>query len=326
MSYPRPYAALALLILAMAAGSVAGCTGSDEAAPAGPSASSAEAGEEGAADPSASTIVVTAGNGEVTFSDTPDAIVSLSPSLTEILFAVGAESQVIAVDSESDYPAGTPITDLSSFRPNVEAIGALEPDLVLLARDRDGIVASLEGVGIPVLLLEPPSGVEEVYDQIRTIGRATGNVQPADDLITAMQDDIDDLLVSAPVHDEPVNYFYELSGDYHTLTSDTFVGAVMDGAGLTNIADGVDGEAGAFPQLSAEYVLGADPALVFVAHTDGSMPTFDEIAGRSGWADLRAVTEGNVVVLDPDIASRWGPRLVDLVITVVEASSTVSSG
>jgi iron complex transport system substrate-binding protein len=271
-------------------------------------------------------VVVTADNGEVTLSEVPDAIVSLSASHTEILFAIGAGEQVIAVDSASDYPEDTPITDLSGFRPNVEAIAALEPDLVLLARDSDGVVDALENAGIPVLLLETPSGIEEIYGQIETIGRATRHVQVADDLLSDLQHDIDGLLASVPERAEPVRYFYELSGDYHSLTSDTFVGSVMQAAGLASIADGIDRGAGSFPQLSAEYVLDADPDLVFVAHTDGSVPTVEEIAGRAGWADLTAVQEGNVVMLDADIASRWGPRVVELVIAVVEASSVVDAG
>jgi iron complex transport system substrate-binding protein len=333
MSHPRRSPVLALLSgLLILLG--AACSDS-EPDPAGPATSADSADDsadgsvagddEGAVDQATGPVTVTADNGELTFTDTPAAIVSLSPSLTEILFAIGADDQVIAVDSSSDYPEGTPITDLSGFQPNVEAIGALEPDLVMLARDRDGVVGALEAAGIPVLLLESPSGVEEVYTQIETIGQVTRHVQTADDLVTAMQDDIDSLVLAVPLRDEPLDYFYELSGDYHSLTSDTFVGSVMESIGLVNIADGVDGAAGTFPQLSAEHVLGADPDLVFVAHADGSVPTPDELAGRPGWADLGAVQSGNVVFLDPDIASRWGPRLVELVISIVDATSAVGA-
>jgi len=264
-------------------------------------------------------VTVSGENGEVTISERPSAIVSLSPSLTEIVFAVGAGDQVIAVDRSSDYPEGAPMTDLSGFRPNVEAIGALGPDLVLLARDRDDIAATLEGVGIQVLVLGSASTLDEVEGQILALGAATGHADAAEALSASAVATVEDLLASAPGSDEPLRYFYEASSDYHSLTSATLVGSILSAAGLVNIADGVDPAAGVFPQLSAEYVLAENPEMIFVAHTDGSVPTLDEISARDGWSDLQAVLAGDVVLLDPDVASRWGPRVVDLAGAIVAA-------
>lgn len=264
-------------------------------------------------------VTVVADNGDVTIEESPDAIVVLSPSLTEMLYAIGAGDQVIAVDTSSDHPEGTPITDLSGFRPNVEAIGELGPDLVVLGRDRDDIVATLGDIGVPVLLLEAAADLDEVYGQITTLGSATGHTAEAAELVDTMRTDIDELVASVPERDEPLRYFYELSGDYHTITSDTFVGSILGRLGLESIADGVDPAAGPFPQISAEYVLDTDPDLVFFAHGDGSVPTDAEVAARPGWDRLSAVTDGGLVFLDVDVASRWGPRLVELVDAVVAA-------
>ena len=97
--------------------------------------------------------VIEAANGTVEITARPEAIVSLSPTATEMLFAIGAGDQVVAVDEFSYYPEEAPVTELSGFTPNLEAIGAYAPDLVVVANDLDGIVGALEAVGVPVLLL-----------------------------------------------------------------------------------------------------------------------------------------------------------------------------
>lgn len=258
------------------------------------------------------------GNGEVTLESRPERIVVLSASLTETVFAVGAGTQVVAVDGYSNYPAGVPTSDLSGFRPNVEAIGALEPDLVLLSRDADDIVATLADIGIQALVLPSAGSLEDVYAQIGAVGSATGHVDEAAALAARMRSEIDAQLARLGGVTVPAAFFYEMSDDYKTLTSDTFVGSILAEVGMVNVADGVDPAAGPYPQLSAEYVLEADPEQVFIAHTDGSVPTLDELAARPGWSTLQAVVDGNVIFLDTEIASRWGPRVVDLVTEIVD--------
>lgn len=270
-------------------------------------------------------VTVTADNGEVTIDEEPTAILSLSPSITEMLYAVGAGDQVAAVDTSSNYPEEAPQTEMSGFRPNVEAIGELEPDLVFLARDRDDVVSTLESVGLTVVLLESAEDLEDVYSQIETVGTATGHPDEGRAVAEEVEAGVQNALADLPERDEPLTYFYALTPDYNTLTSDTFVGALMSAAGLENIADDADPEAGSYPQLTAEYVLDTDPDIVFIAHADGSVPTEDELAARSGWSDLTAVQEGNVVMLDPDISSRWGPRVVDLLETVAEVISEIET-
>lgn len=270
-------------------------------------------------------VSVRAEQGEVTIAARPERIVSLSPSLTEMLYAIGAGSQVAAVDQHSDYPAGTPVTDLSGFRPNIEAIGGHEPDLVVLANDRDGAVGALTNLGIPTLLLSSPDHLDGVYHQIDVLGAATGHPAEATDVAARLRADID-RIASSRDRDDPLRYYYELSASYHSVTSDTFTGELLRLAGLASVADGVDPAAGGYPQLSAEYILDADPDVIFLAYAGGDTPTPDAVAVRPGWERLKAVRDNRVVVLDADLASRWGPRLADLLRVVVDATAAVPTG
>ena len=144
------------------------------------------------------------------------------------------------------------------------------------------------------------------------------------DTVATMRDQIDALVAQVPEREAPLTYFYELADDGNTVTSSTFIGNVLSMAGLTSIADPAPDAAGGYPQLGAEAVLAADPAFIFLAHSDDSVPTPDEIAARPGWSELQAVRDGHVVALDPDIASRWGPRVVDLLAAVVAATSATT--
>ena len=306
-------------VLGVAALLLAGC-GDD----AGPAAVATTTAAPAAPSEPAFPVTVTAENGDVEIAARPQRIVSLSPSLTEILFAVGAGDQVVAVDQYSDFPAGTPVTDLSGFRPNVEAVAAHEPDLVVVASDRDGVVGALGALDIPTLLLPSADGLDDVYAEIDALGRATGHADTAQALAGQVRADLAAIAATVPAREQPLRYFYELSDGLHSATSETFVGELLGLAGLTSIADGVDAAAGGFPQLSAEYVLDADPDVVFLAHTDGTGQDPAEVGARPGWADLRAVKKGAVVVLDADVSTRWGPRIVDLLRSVVDVTNAIA--
>jgi iron complex transport system substrate-binding protein len=307
------FRALAAALLAGALVLAAGC--GDEDSDAGATASGDAQGDF--------PVTVESEQGEVTIDARPERIVSLSASLTEMLYAVGAGDQVVAVDRFSDYPEGTPTTDLSGLRPNVEAIAGYDPDLVVLANDRDGVVAAIEALGVPVLLLPSADRVRDVYREIEVVGAATGHADGAAGVNDEIRAELDEIAASAPERDEPVTYFYELSDTFHSVTSDTFIGELLGLVGLVSIADEADPAAGGFPQLSAEYVLEADPDVVFLAHTDGTTPTPAEVAARPGWDQLDAVEDGRVVVLDTDIAARWGPRIPELLQAAVDATEGV---
>jgi iron complex transport system substrate-binding protein len=261
----------------------------------------------------------------VVIPEQPDAIVSLSATATEILFAIEAGNQVIAVDDQSNFPAEAPISDLSGLTPNLESIVALSPDLVVVAYDADGIVAALTTAGIPVLVQPAAITLDDTYTQISELGTATGQKAKAEELGAQMKADIDSAIAQLPVEATNLSYYHELDDTLYSVTSTTFIGAVYALAGLTNIADEATDAASGYPQLSAEFIVAADPALIFLADTKCCGQTAETVAQRPGFAELSAVTSGNVVELDDDIASRWGPRTVDFVKAVVDAVTKVNS-
>ena len=258
--------------------------------------------------------------------EAPERIVSLSPTATEMLFAIEADDQVVAVDDQSNHPAEAPRTDLSGFEPNVEAIVAEDPDLVVLSDDTGDVVAGLEAVDVEVLVLPAATTLEDSYDQIEDLGAATGHEEEAADVVQGMQDEIEEITSSLPEReDDPPTYYHELDQTLYTATSSTFIGEVYGLVGLENIADAADDGSG-YPQLSAEYVLEQNPDLIFLADTKCCGQTAETVAARPGWAELDAVRSGRVVELDDDVASRWGPRVVDLLRTVADEVARVPAG
>ena len=265
-------------------------------------------------------VTVIAGNGEVTIEQRPGRIVSLAPTATEVLFAIGAGEQVVAVDEFSNYPEEAPTTDLSGFEPNLEAVADLDPDLVVVSDDLNDIVSALTAVGIPVIHHPAAVSLDDAYTQIEQLGAATGNPEAAAELVAAMASDIDDLSGSVPDRADPLTYYHELDGSLFTVTSATFIGEMYGLAGLENIADAAEGADTLYPQLSAEYIIESDPDLIFLADTQCCGESAETVAARPGWDQITAVTSGAVFALDDDIASRWGPRVVDLLETIVAAT------
>ena len=255
-------------------------------------------------------VTIDAANGAVTLASEPGAIVSLSSTATEMLFAIGAGPQVTAVDDQSNYPAEAPISDLSGYEPNVEAIAAKQPDLVVVADDTAGLTAGLGKLGIPVLSLPAAQSFEDIYTQIEQLGAATGNVGGAAELVGQMQTDIDAVVQSLPERSTPLTYFHELDNTLYSATSKTFIGQVYALLGLENIADAADDGSG-YPQLSQEFLIQTDPDLIFLADTICCGQSAETVAARPGWDQLSAVQNGHVVPLSDDVVSRWGPRVVD---------------
>jgi iron complex transport system substrate-binding protein len=261
-------------------------------------------------------VTLMAANGEVTIQARPERIVSLSPSGTEMLFAVGAGDQVVAVDDNSDYPPDAPTTDLSGFEPNVEAVAEFEPDLVVLSDDVNDIVSALEALDVPVLHQPAARTLGDTYTEIEQLGVATGHVAEAAEVVASMRSEIEELSVSLPEFEEPPTYYHELDQSFFSVTSSTFIGQIYSLAGLENVADAAK-KGGPYPQLSAEFIIDADPDLIFLSDTRCCGVTAEKVARRPGWSQITAVRSGGVVELDDDIASRWGPRVVDFLRVVV---------
>ncbi|MFI0481471.1 ABC transporter substrate-binding protein [Actinomadura sp. 9N215] len=270
----------------------------------------------------AKTVTVQAANGAVEVPANPKRIVSLSPTHTETLFAIGAGSQVVAVDDYSSYPANAPRTKLSGFKPNAEAVIAYKPDLVVLSDDLGGIVKALEKVKVPVLLEPAATKLDEAYDEINDLGRATGHTTEATKVVDGMRTEIQKT-VAASSKAKGLTFYHELDNQLHSVTSKTFVGQVYGLFGLRNIADAADKASGGYPQLSREYLLKQDPDLIFLADTKCCGQNTGAIAKRPGWSDLDAVKNKGVVEIDDDVASRWGPRLPEFVKTIGDAVQKV---
>ncbi len=259
-------------------------------------------------------VTIDAPNGPVTIEEQPVKIVSLSPTSTEMLFAVGAGGQVVAVDNQSNYPEEAPVTDLTGFEPNLEAIAGYGADLVVLMYDPGDVIAGLEALGIPVIMHPAATSLDDAFAQIEQIGAATGHIDEAALLVASMSRDIDAAVEAANGAD--VTYYHELSPDLYTVTSSTFVGSLYAMFGMVNIADDADPDGFGYPQLSAEHIIDADPLMIFLADTKCCNQSADTVAGRPGWGTLTAVQAGAITELDDDVASRWGPRIVEFVSSI----------
>lgn len=268
-------------------------------------------------------VTIAAANGDVTIEARPEQIVSMSATATEMLYAIGAGDQVVAVDSTSNYPPDAPITDLSAFEPNAEAVSTYDPDLVVISDDINELVASLGALEIPVIQAPAAVTIDDTYTQIEQLGAATGHVGEAAELVGQMQTDIDRLVESVPEFDEPPTYYHELDDTLFSVTSETFIGEIYALTGLENIADDDANAELLYLQLSDEFILSADPDLIFLADTKCCGTDAEAVAQRPGWDRLTAVRTDGVVELDDDIASRWGPRVVDLLEVITERVATL---
>ena len=253
-------------------------------------------------------------------------IVSLSPTATEMLFAIGAGAQVVAVDDQSNYPPEAPKSALSGFTPNVEAIAAYQPDLVVIADNPGDLQASLTKIGVTVILQAPAENLDDSYAQIAELGAATGHAAEASALNDRIRSRVAELAAGLPQTVKGMTYYHELDPTLFTASSKTFIGSVYALLGLVNIADEADATGSGYPQLNAEYVLKADPDVIFLADTKCCAQNAASLAQRPGWADITALRNNAVVELDDDIASRWGPRVVTFIEVVAAKLQVVPAG
>jgi iron complex transport system substrate-binding protein len=264
--------------------------------------------------------------GDLTLEAQPVSIISLSPTATEMLYAIGAGSQVVAVDEYSNFPAEAVAlgTKLSGFEPNIEAISSYSPDLVIVSYDPGTLVEQLGTLNIPVFVAGAAMSLENVYEQIEQLGVLTGHSQAAIEVSKTLQTGIEDAVASVKFSDPPLSYYYELDNTYYSVTSNTFVGQIFNLFGMRNIADNVE-SGNDYPQLSAEVIVSSDPDFIFLADTKCCAQDATTVAARDGWGGLKAVTANQIVELDDDVASRWGPRVLDLITAIRDAVVTANS-
>jgi iron complex transport system substrate-binding protein len=270
--------------------------------------------------PAAFPVTIDAANGAVTIDHQPTSIVSLSPTATEMLFAIDAGDQVKAVDKNSDYPANAPHTGLDAYQLNAEAVANYRPDLIIASGLTPQQMKQLTALQVPVLDEPAAQNLDGTYEQLTQLGEATGHRADAAAEVAKLKQQVAQVTKTVAASG-PHTYYYELDQTYYSVTSSTFVGSVLKLLGLHSIADAAKGAAasGGYPQLTEEYILNANPDYVFLADTKCCKQSPATVAKRPGWSTLSAVQDGRVVPLDDDIASRWGPRIVDLMKTVAHA-------
>jgi iron complex transport system substrate-binding protein len=335
VSVPTRVPLVAAAVAVATAAALAGC-GSSSSSSASSAASSAAASSPALSSPALSSaaaaaqfpVTVTTSSGPVMIKAKPARIVSLSPTATEDLYAVGAGAQVVAVDSDSDDPASAPVTKLSGLTPNIEAIAKYNPAVVIAPENTGGLVTGLTKLGIPVLIEPPAVTLADAYAQIDQIGQATGHLAQAAQTVTSMKTQIAATVKQAGSSHPSLTYYYEVSANpYYSAASSTFIGQVVSLFGLKNIADAADKAAdGGYPELTEEYILKAQPKIIFLADNqsaDGGQ-TAAIVSARTGWSAIPAVKDHEVIGLNDDIASRWGPRLPQLVDEIAQAVEQAS--
>jgi iron complex transport system substrate-binding protein len=268
-----------------------------------------------AAAPAAAITITDALGRQVTLDGPPARIVSLAPSVTEILFAIGAGPQVVGVTKFCTFPpeadALPEIGGFSTKSISLEAIVGLEPDLVVAGTaSQQPVVEQLEQLAVPVVVLAPKS-FEEVYANIAQAGYLTGHVEQATAVVDAMRTRVDAVtarVATIPAEERPTVYWEVYDEPLTTAGPETFIGQLIDLAGATNsFADASED----YPQVSAEAVFARDPQVILGPNSQSMKLTLDAVGQRPGWADVRAVRDERIYLLDGDIVSRPGPRLAD---------------
>jgi iron complex transport system substrate-binding protein len=296
------------LLLAIGLVVAAACGDDDETDPEPSPESETSQGATGAETDEPFPLTLTRSDGaDLTIEQAAERIVSLDPAATEILYAIGAGDQVVAADLFSNYPdEARAKARLDAYQPSPEAILAEEPDLVLMFANETGAVDVLDDLGAAVLYLEVPGSLEGIYDRIELYGRITGHEEEASALADSMAEQVDAVVeIVADVEQGP-RVFHELDATLFTVSPSSFIGDLYELLKAQNIADDSAGE---FPQLTSEAVIAADPEVIILADEEfGQTP--DTVRARPGWSVITAVVEGRVHGVDPDIASRPGPRIV----------------
>ena len=261
---------------------------------------------------SPSTVPVTVNDQEgkpLTLPKQPKAIISFSPGVTEILFAIGAGPQVIAADQFSDYPAEAKALKqrVKYTGPDVESALALSPDLVIMSRAQRTSVERFRSAGLPVFYTPEPDSLDAIVENVRMWGRLTGHPTEANRVADDMRARIEAVKTTvAPVTEGP-RAFYELSDSLVSAGDKTFIGSILTLLKAKNVATGAATD---FPQLTAEAVISRDPQVIFLADASSAGQNLETLRKRPGWTSISAVRDGKVYPVDPNIGNRPGPRIV----------------
>lgn len=259
---------------------------------------------------------------EIVVDTPPLRIVSLAPSVTESLFAIGAGDLVVGRTEYCDFPAEVEslptIGGFAASSISVETILDLEPELVIGGSTYQAeVIDALESAGINAFIIQPAS-VEEIFDSLQLLGMVTDRQEGADILVEDMQSRIDAVaeIVSTIPEEERLTVFFEVWHEpLMTTTLQTFLGELIQIAGGVNIFADIEED---YPAVSAEQILEADPDVILGPSSHGDQLTVEVISSREGWGDLTSVQNEAIYLIDGNMISRSGPRIAEALETIAE--------
>ena len=246
-------------------------------------------------------------NRSVTVPKRPERIVSIGPSITEFLFALGAGPRVVGVDDFSDEPAAAnQIDKVGGIKVNFEKVVSLKPDLVLSVKFSDGTIEKLASAGLLVLVVDPQSAGDVARTAI-LLGRAVGS--DGETMARDIQKRVDDVRTKTSSAATKPRVYHEIDASdptkIFTVGPGSYIHDLIEIAGGVNIAARATS---AYPQLSAEEILRSDPEIIVLAAADYSAKP-DQVAARAGWSAISAVKNKRIVTIAPNLINRPGPRV-----------------
>ncbi|GAB6100461.1 ABC transporter substrate-binding protein [Halanaerocella petrolearia] len=255
-------------------------------------------------------------NNKVRLNKKPQRIISLAPNHTETLFTLGLEDRIVGVTEYADYPQpATKVTGVGNIKePNLEKIIQLQPDLVLAAASNPkSVIRRLRKLGVNVIGLNPQT-IDEIMTTINLVGKVTDKESKADKVTTEMKNKVEKVTnkVKRNVKKRPKVFYEVWKKPLYTAGPNTFINNLISLAGGVNIA--YDAQS-AWPQYSFESLLAKNPA-VYLATNKVSKK---EIMKRDKFQDIKAIKEGRVYILNPDIVNRAGPRIVTALEEIAKA-------
>ena len=236
-------------------------------------------------------------------------VVSLSTTHTEIIQSLEAQETLVAVDSFSEVDF--PVEVIDAYTVTAEELAPLDPDVVILAFDFNGIVEGLENQEINYVLLPPAKNFKDVYSQIETIGSLVNKESEAFSTTRDMKIEINRILDNANFGDTSVYHEIGYSYGIYSVNSDSLIGQIYNSLGVVNIANNTEDPFGSgYPALTEEQVIESNPEYIVIGHSDYLNK---DLSTRMGWKDINAIENSNVYFLDENLANNWGTTTVDLV-------------
>ena len=241
-------------------------------------------------------------------------IISLSTTHTQVIQVLGAERLLVGVDSFSKTEI--PVEKIDAFSVKAEDLVKLNPDLVIVAFDFNGIIEGLESLEINYVLLPPARNFQEVYSQIEEIGNLVNKEDESSDLVSSMKTDVEEIIDN--FSQDNIKVFHEIGFTYgiYTINENSFIGEIYNLLGINNVANQKEDPFGSgYPEFSEEEVIISNPNLIVVGHSDYLNK---DLSTRNGWEEITAVQSGSVYFLDENLANNWGVSTVDLLNTLSE--------